>query len=278
MVGEGKRTVQKIIRKQKVAPLPAAVREKPVKKVKQVDPLIQKRPRNFGIGQAIQPKRDLTRFVKWPRYIRVQRQQAILYQRIKVPPPINQFKSCHLDRQTVTQLFRLLDKYRPESKKQKMSRLKAIAAKKAAGQEVVPQKRPNGVRFGVNEITTLVEQKKASLVAIAADVEPIEVVLHLPSLCRKMGVPYCIVKGGRSRLGQVVKRKSIAAIALTSVNPEDKPALSKLTETIKTNFNDRYDEVRKQWGGGLVSRRSRTKVVKLEKAKEKERSAKDQAV
>lgn len=79
--------VKKIIRKKKVAPLPAAVRGKVVKKqVKQVDPLIQKRVRNFGIGQDIQPKRDLTRFVKWPRYIRVQRQQAILYQRIKVPP------------------------------------------------------------------------------------------------------------------------------------------------------------------------------------------------
>ncbi|TNN68135.1 60S ribosomal protein L7a [Liparis tanakae] len=50
-----------------------------------------KRPKNFGIGQDIQPKRDLTRFVKWPRYIRLQRQRAILYKRLKVPPEINQF-------------------------------------------------------------------------------------------------------------------------------------------------------------------------------------------
>lgn len=268
--------MKKIIRKKKVAPLPAAVRAKVVKKqVKVVDPLIQKRPRNFGIGQDIQPKRDLTRFVKWPRYIRVQRQQAILYQRIKVPPPVAQFRNCHLDRQNVTQLFRLLDKYRPESKKQKKARLRAIAEKKAAGEDVVQQKRPNSVHFGVNDVTTLVEQKKASLVAIAADVEPIEVVLHLPALCRKMGIPYCIVRGGRSRLGQVVKRKTTSVVALTTVNPEDKTAISKLSDTIRTNFNDRFDEIRKQWGGGLVSKRSRTKIVKLEKAKEKERSAKE---
>lgn len=50
-------------------------------------------------GQDIQPKRDLTRFVKWPRYIRLQRQRAILYKRLKVPPAVNQFTQA-LDRQT----------------------------------------------------------------------------------------------------------------------------------------------------------------------------------
>jgi large subunit ribosomal protein L7Ae len=51
------------------------------------------------LGQNIQPKRDLTRFVKWPRYVRLQRQKAILLKRLKVPPSINQFAST-LDRQT----------------------------------------------------------------------------------------------------------------------------------------------------------------------------------
>lgn len=123
---------------------------------------------------------------------------------------------------------------------------------------------------GVNQITTLVEQKKASLVCIAGDVDPIEIVLHLPFLCRKMGVPYCIVKGGRARLGHVVRRKSVACVALTNVNPEDKATLSKLTETIRTNFNERFDEIRRQWGGGIVSARSKAKITKLEKAKSKE--------
>ena len=42
-------------------------------------------------GGTVQPKRDLTRFVRWPKYIRLQRQRQILYQRLKVPPAINQF-------------------------------------------------------------------------------------------------------------------------------------------------------------------------------------------
>ena len=53
--------------------------------------LFEKNPRNFRIGGDIQPKRDLTRFVKWPKYIRIQRQKRILLTRLKVPPAINQF-------------------------------------------------------------------------------------------------------------------------------------------------------------------------------------------
>merc|ERR1712107_195057 len=41
----------------------------------------------------------------------------------KVPPAINQFYST-LDRQTATQLFKLLDKYRPETKYAKKERLR----------------------------------------------------------------------------------------------------------------------------------------------------------
>lgn len=53
--------------------------------------LFKKTPRNFRLGGNIQPKRDLTRFVKWPKYIRIQRQKRILMKRLKVPPSINQF-------------------------------------------------------------------------------------------------------------------------------------------------------------------------------------------
>ena len=55
--------------------------------------LFKKSPRNFRIGGDIQPKRNLTRFVKWPKYIRIQRQKRILMTRLKVPPMINQFNS-----------------------------------------------------------------------------------------------------------------------------------------------------------------------------------------
>lgn len=56
------------------------------------------------------------------------------------------------------------------------------------------------IKFGLKHVTTLIEEQKASLVVIAHDVSPIELVVWLPALCRKMGVPYCILKG-KVRLG-----------------------------------------------------------------------------
>lgn len=47
----------------------------------------------------MQPKRNLSRYVRWPKYIRLQRQRQVLYERLKVPPAINQFRFA-LDKQT----------------------------------------------------------------------------------------------------------------------------------------------------------------------------------
>jgi large subunit ribosomal protein L7Ae len=55
------------------------------------NPLFEKRPKQFGIGGALPPKKDLHRFVKWPKVVRIQRQRRILKQRLKVPPALHQF-------------------------------------------------------------------------------------------------------------------------------------------------------------------------------------------
>lgn len=94
-------------------------------------------------------------------------------------------------------------------------------------------------------------------------------VLYLPSLCRKMGVPYCIVKG-KARLGLLVRRKTCTAIAITNTDANDKTNLTKLVEAIKTNYNDRFDEIRRHWGGGLLGSKSMARIAKLEKAKARE--------
>lgn len=57
----------------------------------------------------------------------------------------------------------------------KKARLKARAEQKVAKKEDTPTKKPNVIRSGTNTVTTLVEQKKAQLVVIAHDVDPIEV-------------------------------------------------------------------------------------------------------
>uniref|UniRef100_A0A8C4DBL9 60S ribosomal protein L7a n=1 Tax=Dicentrarchus labrax TaxID=13489 RepID=A0A8C4DBL9_DICLA len=253
----------------KVAPAPSVAKKHEAKKV--VNPLFEKRPKNFGIGQDIQPKRDLTRFVKWPRYIRLQRQRSILYKRLKVPPAINQFTQA-LDRQTATQLFKLAHKYRPETKQEKRQRLLARAEQKAAGKGDTPTKRPPVLRAGVNTVTSLVESKKAQLVIIAHDVDPIELVVFLPALCRKMGVPYCIVKG-KARLGRLVHRKTCTSVAFTQTNPCILLSMHKYH-----HFNLLHTcvffQIRRHWGGGIMGPKSTARITKLEKAKAKELATK----
>lgn len=73
------------------------------------------------------------------------------------------------------QLFKVLEKYRPETKLQKSARLKKKAEAKVAGKDDAPSKKKNTLRAGCNTVTKLVEQKKAQLVVIAHDVDPIEV-------------------------------------------------------------------------------------------------------
>jgi len=250
---------------------PAAAGAKSTKAVK--NPLFESRPRNFGIGQDVRPTTDLTRFVKWPQYVRLQRQKVILHQRLKVPPAIAQFGHT-LDKNTATQLFKLLNKYRPETKQEKKARLDAIAAATASDKEAKDKetKKPLFVKYGLNHIVALVEAKKANLVVIADDVDPIELVIFLPALCRKMGVPYVIVKS-KARLGTVVHKKTAAVLALQDVKSEDQKELSTLVSAAKANFTDKYEEARRHWGGGIRGNKSAQKTRARAKAAGKTISA-----
>merc|ERR1712017_18752 len=110
---------------------------------------VEKKPRTFSIGGAIlPPKRNLTRFVRWPKYIRLQRAKMTLLKRIKIPPAINQFSNT-FDKRQASQLFRLLNNLKPETKAAKKERLAAQAAKGAGG-----EKRPVAVKMGINHVTT----------------------------------------------------------------------------------------------------------------------------
>ncbi|KAI3463129.1 hypothetical protein Pfo_019792 [Paulownia fortunei] len=182
-------------------------------------------------------------------------------------PPIHQFSKT-LDKNLATSLFKMLLKYRPEDRAQKKERLLKRAQAEAEGK--APEfKKPIVVKYGLNHVTYLIEQNKAQLVVIAHDVDPIELVLWLPALCRKMEIPYCIVKG-KARLGTIVHKKTASVLCLTSVKNEDKLDFSKILEAIKANFNDKYDETRKKWGGGVMGSKSQAKTKAKERLLAKE--------
>jgi len=193
----------------------------------------------------------------------MQRQKRVLYARLKVPPAINQFTNT-LPKQHALTLFTLLDKYKPESRTEKAKRLKAKAEAVAAKTAPKDETRPNVVKYGINHVTSLIESKEAKLVLLAHDVDPIELVLWLPALCRKVGVPYAIVKG-KARLGRVVGKKTATVLALTTVNKEDDKQLEALQNISKDQFNNNAD-FRKQWGGGLLGKKSIAAMKKKTKA------------
>lgn len=64
------------------------------------------------------------------------------------------------------------------------------------------------------------------MVIIANDVDPIELVLWLPALCRKKDIPYVVVKG-KARLGTFVQKKTATCLALTNINESDKDSFKK---------------------------------------------------
>lgn len=232
------------------------------KKKKLNNPLFRARPRTFGVGKDLPPPRDMSRFVKWPRYIMIQRQRRVLLNRLKVPPAVNQFSQT-LDKAQAGEVLKLLNKYRPEDRRAKARRLRFEAKELAAGR-AVEKKKPFAVKYGLNHVTALVENNKAKLVLIAHDVDPLELVVWLPTLCRKKGVPYAIIKG-KSRLGTLVNQKQATAVAITQVDQGDMADLARIAKSFKASFNDRGEEIRKQWGGKEVGIKSRHRRAALEK-------------
>jgi len=255
------------------------VAAKPIAKAKKVRKdfqsehphLFTKDPKVFKIGQDLPPTRDLSRYVKWPQYVRIQRQRAILKKRLKVPPAINQFTRA-LDKNQAGNLFRLLSNYRPESKDEKKKRLSSLAEAEVKDQSVKQGAKPMFIKYGLNHVTDLIESKKAKLVVIAHDVDPIELVVWLPALCRKLNVPYVIVKG-KARLGHLVYKKTAAVLAITDVKKEDVAKLDQLIANFRLQYND-DTTVRRKWGGGLVGIKATHVIRKREKIAAKELASK----
>ncbi len=200
-------------------------------------PLSQKNPKNFRFGNDIKPRIVKSRFVKFPRYVQLQRQKRILLRRLKCPPALAQFFDP-LEKDMVKKVCDILQSYAPETRKEKKERLQNEAKENVKGkkqQQKKDGKKPVTLKCGINHVTYLVEQKRAKLVLIAADVDPIETVVFLPSLCKTMDIPYAIVPA-KARLGALVNKKSATCVALTDF--KDKAAE---LEAICKNFREKFN-------------------------------------
>jgi large subunit ribosomal protein L7Ae len=89
------------------------------------------------------------------------------------------------------------------------------------------------IRVGTNEVTKSSERAEAKLVVMAEDVDPVEILVHVPMLCEEKRIPYLYVPK-KQRLGQSAGlSKSAASVAVVEPG-EAKALLEELTATFPT--------------------------------------------
>ncbi len=91
------------------------------------------------------------------------------------------------------------------------------------------------IKKGTNEVTKAVERGQAKLVVIAEDVQPEEIVAHLPALCDEKKVPYVYVSSKKA-LGEAAGLQ-VAAASVAIIEPGEAKEI--LDEVIK-----RVNEIR----------------------------------
>lgn len=88
------------------------------------------------------------------------------------------------------------------------------------------------IRKGTNEATKAIEKSAAQLVVIAEDVEPEEIVMHLPALCDEKKVPYVFVPSKQEIGRSAGIDKAMAAAAIVEAG-EGKNLLKEIINGIE---------------------------------------------
>nr|ALS04699.1 60S ribosomal protein L7a/NHP2-like protein 1 [Pseudodiaptomus poplesia]ALS04817.1 60S ribosomal protein L7a/NHP2-like protein 1 [Pseudodiaptomus poplesia]ALS04916.1 60S ribosomal protein L7a/NHP2-like protein 1 [Pseudodiaptomus poplesia] len=90
------------------------------------------------------------------------------------------------------------------------------------------------LRKGANEATKTLNRGQAEFVILAADSEPLEILLHIPLLCEDKNVPYVFVRS-KQALGRAcgVSRPVIAASVTQNEGSQLKPQITSIQQEIE---------------------------------------------
>ena len=89
------------------------------------------------------------------------------------------------------------------------------------------------LKKGTNEVTKAVEKSNAKLVAIAGDVNPPEIIMHLPVIAKEKQIP-CIKVGNKEELGAAAGL-GLGTTAVAIVNEGDaKKLVKEITEAAES--------------------------------------------
>ena len=90
------------------------------------------------------------------------------------------------------------------------------------------------LKKGANEVTKSLNRGQAQLVLLAADAEPLEIILHLPLLCEDKNVPYVFLKS-KAALGRAcgVSRPVIACVINGDKSSPLKPQIDEAKDAVE---------------------------------------------
>ena len=91
-----------------------------------------------------------------------------------------------------------------------------------AYQIIEKAKRSGKIEKGTNEVTKAIERGTAKFVAYASDVNPKEIIQHIPILCKEKGIP-CLEADSKQKLGVAVGIPvSASSVAVIEAGDADK--------------------------------------------------------
>merc|ERR1711931_575809 len=90
------------------------------------------------------------------------------------------------------------------------------------------------LRKGANEATKTLNRGQSEFVVLAADSEPLEILLHIPLLCEDKNVPYVFVRS-KQALGRAcgVSRPVISCSVISNQNSQLKPQIDNIRNAIE---------------------------------------------
>ena len=108
--------------------------------------------------------------------------------------------------------------------------------------ELVEVARSTGkIKKGTNETTKAVERGLAKLVVIAEDVDPKEIVMHLPILAKEKNIPYVYVPSKKDLGAAAGLRVQAASVAIVDAG-EGKQLLQEIVEALEKLQEEQKEE------------------------------------
>jgi large subunit ribosomal protein L7Ae len=136
------------------------------------------------------------------------------------------------------------------------------------------------LRKGINETTKSVEKKSAKLVVMAEDVQPEEIIIHMPALCEEKGIPYTYVPSKKdlgAAVGMGVGTSSIAIEDAGSANELLSGILKRLPKRDATAPSGKKEAPKEEKKEKPKKEEKKEEAPKEEKKESKEEPKKEEA-